>query len=164
MKVPPTLAAILVAAAVFLFSAAIPDIVVRLTAGSIVGSFGLLLLTLASLRYDLVVGVAVFLASASLFLESRRRTIDRVVSGTTNQGAPVKELVVPARDIVPGEVHPSRQDAEILDHGYEPTEETGSNTFEAVGESQDEKHPLDTVPPEPERVSEFFQAKGLASI
>lgn len=164
MKVPPTLAAILAAATVFLFSSYLPDGLVRLTAGTTVGSFAILILTLFSLKYDLVVGVAVFLAGAALFLESRRRAIERVIAGPTNQGAPIEELSKPARDIVPGEVHPPHQDPEVQDHGYEPSDETGSNDFRAVGESQDEKQPLETVPPHPERVSEFFQAKGLASL
>ena len=77
----------------------------------------------------------------------------------------IKELDTPAENLVPGEVHPDRKDSEVDDYGFEPTEESGKNDFEGLGaESQDEKQPLETVPPQPSIVSEIMQQKGLATI
>jgi hypothetical protein len=166
MKVTPALAILGVACFIFLFSSYLPDGVVRLTAGNMVGSAALLLSVLYIMRTDKVLALAVFLAAAALFLESRRRTVDRVAIAMTAEKPVfrVEQLSKPAPDLVPGEVHPSRQEPETEDYSFEPAEETGSNTFESVGESQDDKHPLETVPPHPEEVSDFLQAKGLAAV
>jgi hypothetical protein len=166
MKVTPTVAILLAAAVTFLFSSYLPDALIRLTAGNMVGSAVLLLSILVIMRTDKVLALAVFLAAAALFLEHRRRMVDRIAirMSAGKEMFPVKELSRPAPDLVPGEVHPPRHVPEYEDHSFEPSEETGSNTFERVAESQDEKHPLETVPPHPEEVSEFLQHKGLAAV
>lgn len=165
MKVTPALAVFFAAAAIFIGSPYLPDGLVHLTAGNMVGAAGLLGAILYTMRTDKVLALAVFLAAAALFLESRRRTVQRVSIAMAAE-APVfrvEQLSQPAPDLVQGEVHPARQMAEYEDHNFEPSEETGTNKFEAVGESLNEKHPLETVPPHPEEVSEFLQQKGLAS-
>ena len=120
---------------------------------------GLVLLALAK---DRVLGLASFLAVAALFLEQRRRTVEKVM--VSKPVFSVEQLNVPAPDIVPGEVHPPRKDADVDDYSFEPSEESGTNKFEAVDESYDQKEPSDTVPPHPSEVSEFLQVKGLASL
>jgi hypothetical protein len=52
----------------------------------------------------------------------------------------------------------------VEDYSFEPSEETGTDKYDGVSESFDEKQPLDTVPPQPNQVSQMLQAKGLASI
>lgn len=137
-----------------------------MTAGNIVGSAVLLLSILAIMRTDKVLALAIFLAAAALFLEHRRRMVDRIAirMSTGKEMFPVKELSKPAPDLVPGEVHPQRHLPEYEDHSFEPSEEAGSNKFEPVDESLNEKHPLETVPPHPEEVSEFLQDKGFAAV
>lgn len=166
MKVTPALAILGVACFIFLFSSYLPDAVIRLTSGNMVGSAALLLAVLYIMRTDKVLALAAFLAASALFLEFRRRTVDRVATAMAAEKPVfrVEQLSKPAPDLVPGEVHPSRDEPEHEDYSFEPAEETGSNKFEAVGESQDDKHPLETVPPHPEEVSDFLQAKGLAPV
>ena len=121
---------------------------------------GLVLLALAK---DRVLGLASFLAVAALFLEQRRRTVEKVTT-VSKPVFSVEQLNVPAPNIVPGEVHPPRKDADVDDYSFEPSEESGTNKFEAVDESYDQKEPSDTVPPHPSEVSEFLQVKGLANL
>jgi hypothetical protein len=122
---------------------------------------------LVVLQNDIVLGLATFLAVAALFLENRRRTVNKVtmMMSTTKQPFDIKELSTPAPDLVPGEIHPDHKGSEVEDYGFEPTEESGKNDVESLGaESQDQKQPLETVPPQPSLVSELMQQKGLATI
>jgi len=167
MKVSPTLAVLLVACVVFILAPFIPSFILQYTVGTQIGALLALVLVLAVLQVDIVVGLAVFLAVASLFLENRRRSVQKVITSLANTKQPfeVKELDTPAPNLVPGEIHPNHQGSETEDYGFEPTEESGKNDFEGIGaESQDEKQPLETVPPQPSVVSELMQQKGLAAI
>ena len=167
MAVSPTLSVLLVACGFFVLSPDLPTWMLELTVGTTVGALILLVLVLFVLQVDIVLGLATFLAVAALFLENRRRTVSKVSSMMTTKEEPmrIKELDTPAENLVPGEVHPDRKDSEADDYGFEPTEESGKNDFEGLGaESQDEKQPLETVPPQPSIVSELMQQKGLATI
>jgi len=165
MKVSPTLATLLIACVIFVASPLLPSWILNLTAGTTVGALLLLVLVLYVLQGDLVLGLATFLAVAALFLEQRRRTVVKVTASLAPGKVPFKvENIVDAPDLVPGEVHPAHKDSEVEDHGFEPTEDSGKDTFERVDVSQDDKEPLDTVPPKPSEVSELLQEKGLASI
>jgi hypothetical protein len=116
---------------------------------------------------DNVLGLACFLAVAALFLEQRRRKVETVKKAQDPNIQPtfsVDQLSVPAPNIVPGEVHPPRKDAEVEDYSFEPSDETGTDKYDGVSESFDEKKPLNTVPPQPNEVSQMLQAKGLANI
>ncbi len=151
---------------VFVLSPYIPTAFLKYTVGTMVGAAALLLLALYVIRMDNVLGLAVFLAVAALFLENRRRTVDSVTKIMTAEKTTfsVEQLNKPAPNIVPGEVHPPHKQADIEEYGFEPTEESGQNKFESADYSQDEKQPLDTVPPQPNEVSELLQQKGLANI
>jgi hypothetical protein len=117
------------------------------------------------LQDDIVVGLATFLAVAALFLEQRRRTVVKVTTSMVPDKVPFKvQDFKEAENLVPGEVHPTHKEADVDDYGFEPTEESGKNSFEKVDVSQDDKEPLETVPPAPSVVSELLQGKGLASI
>ena len=155
----------------FLVSPYLPYSVLQATVGTRLGAFLLLALVLYVLFLDQTLGLATFLAVAALFLEQRRRTVERVrkvaaadPSSGSNNKFQVEQLTVPAPNIVPGEVHPPRKVADIDDYSFEPSEESGNNKFEQVDESYDDKQPLETVPPQPNEVSEFIQQKGLANI
>jgi len=131
-----------------------------------VGALVMMVLVLIILQYDHVIGLAVFMAVAALFLEQRRRTVVKVQRTMTTKSEPleIKELDTPAPDLVSGERHPGRPQAEVEEYGFEPSEESGKDRFEPVDETQDHKQPLETVPPQPGEVSEFLQEKGLAHI
>jgi hypothetical protein len=167
MKLSPTLAVLLVACVFFIFSTYIPSWFLELTVGTTVGALLMLVLVLVVLQMDIVLGLATFLAVAALFLENRRRMVGKVTAMLTGGKQPfeVKELSVPAPPLVPGEIHPDHKGSTIEDSGFEPTEESGKNDYDGIGaESQDEKQPLETVPPQPNLVSELMQQKGLATI
>lgn len=155
----------------FLVSPYLPYSVLHATVGTRLGSFALLALVLYVLLLDQTLGLATFLAVAALFLEQRRRTVEHVTkvavaepSAGSNNNFQVEQLSVPAPNIVPGEVHPPRKTADVDDYSFEPSEESGNNKFEQIDESYDEKQPLETVPPQPNEVSEFIQERGLANI
>ena len=166
MKLSPTLMALVGAGAVFVLSPVLPFWVLRLTVGNMVGALVLMVLVLIVLQYDHVIGLAVFMAVAALFLEQRRRTVMKVQRTMTTKAEPleIKELDTPAPDLVPGEIHPSRPEPEVDEYDFEPSEDSGKDTFEPVDETQDHKQPLETVPPQPGEVSELLQEKGLAHI
>ena len=125
----------------------------------------MLVLVLIVLQSDIVVGLATFLAVAALFLEHRRRTVTKVTASMLQVKAPFKvEDLADAPHLVPGEKHPRHKEADVDDYSFEPTEESGKNDFDRVDESQDDKQPLETVPPVPSEVSEALQNKGLAKI
>jgi hypothetical protein len=166
MKITGTVGVLVAAGLVFVLSPYIPTAFLKYTVGTMVGAAALLLLALYVIRMDNVLGLAVFLAVAALFLENRRRTVDSVTKIMTAEKTTfsVEQLNKPAPNIVPGEVHPPHKQADIEEYGFEPTEESGQNKFESADYSQDEKQPLDTVPPQPNEVSELLQQKGLANI
>jgi hypothetical protein len=168
MKLPPTLATLLAACAVFILAPYIPSWILQLAVGTNVGALLMLVLVLVVLQTDIVLGLSVFLAVAALFLENRRRTVKKVTAIlATEKAAPleVKELSTPAPNLVPGELHPEREGSYTEDVDFQPTEDSGKNDVEDLGlESQDEKQPLETVPPQPSIVSELMQQKGLATI
>ena len=136
-------------------------------AGNTLSATVILSLVLFTLAQDRILGLATFLAVAALFLEQRRRTVDKVAAAMDPSETPgfnVKQLNVPVRDLVPGEVHPPRQESEVEDYSFEPQEEASTNKYEETGDTYDTKEPSDTVPPQPNRVSELMQLKGLANI
>jgi hypothetical protein len=155
------------ACAVFVLSPFIPSWLLKMTVGTSVGALLLMVLVLVVLQGDIVLGIATFLAVAALFLEHRRRTVAKVQLTLTPEKQPldIKELDTPAPDLVPGEIHPPPKQSDVEDVGFEPTDESGTNEFEGLTVSQDNKvPPLETVPPRPGEVSEMFQGKGLATI
>jgi hypothetical protein len=167
IKVTSTLLILLGSFMVFLLTPYIPYTVLKMTVGNTLSAAAMLCLVLYALAQDRLLGLASFLAVAALFLEQRRRTVDKVSAAMDPRAKPafnVDQLNVPARDLVPGEVHPPRKDAEVEDYSFEPSEEAGANKYEKTDDTYDDKHPSDTVPPQPNEVSEFLQLKGLANI
>ena len=167
IKVTSTLLILLGACAVFLLTPYIPYTVLKMTVGNTLSAAAMLCLVLYTLTQDRLLGLATFLAVAALFLEQRRRTVDKVAAAMDPNVKPpfnVDQLNVPARDLVPGEVHPPRKDAEIDDYSFDPSEESGTNKYEKTDDTYDDKQPSDTVPPQPSEVSQFLQDKGLAAV
>lgn len=167
IKVTSTLLILLGSFTVFLLTPYIPYTVLKMTVGNTLSAAAILCLVLYTLAQDRLLGLASFLAVAALFLEQRRRTVDKVSAAMDPRAKPsfnVDQLNVPARDLIPGEVHPPRKDAEVDDYSFEPSEESSTNKYESTDDTYDDKRPSDTVPPQPNEVSEFLQLKGLANI
>ena len=164
MKISPNLAVLLGSCVVFLITPYLPTILLEFTVGNKVGCAAILALVLAVVYVDSILGLAVFMAAAALFIEQRRRIVAKVTPTIVNKPSSVEQLNVPAPNIVPGEVHPPHKLADLEDYSFEPSEESGANKFEAVDESFDTKQPLPTVPPQPDEVSQLLQQKGLAHL
>lgn len=181
MKLSPTVVIILGSLLVFLLSSSLPMPFLNLLVGNKAGAAALLIGNLFVLRKNIVLGLAVFLAIASLFLEHRRRTVQRVresmKGGTSGEGAPIDVLERDAPDLIEGERHPSASEHTYEDYNYEPSgsskgvadeghpseEPKGEAPHLGMGESINEKAtPLATAPPDSESVSEFFQQRGFA--
>jgi hypothetical protein len=165
---------------VFLFSSYLPMPLLKLLVGNHFGVASILIGTLFVLRKNIVLGLAVFLAAASLFLEHRRRLVTRVQEAmaggsAAGAGAPVAELDRGSPDVVRGERHPDAADHSYEDYNYEPagTKEAHGNgeaqeemhadaPHLGFGESMNEKAPVPTVSSNSGAVGDFLQARGLA--
>jgi len=135
--------------ALFVFAAYIPNVILKSTVDTTLGVFLLLAAVLFTLRIDPVLSLAVFLAAGALFLENRKRIVMRLnrpkmdsnPSNLENQ-ASVASQSVDAPDLVDGEVHPDREEPSVDEHSFEPKEDA-TNEFNPVGESINEKQPLE---------------------
>lgn len=163
--------ALFLSLAVFLGSPYVPDRILKATVNTYVGVAALLLVVLYSVRQDMVVALAVFLAAGALFLENRKRQVAGGSGGGPNgqkegpvvsEPASVASLSEPAPDLQEGEVHPEFERPERDIHGFEPAEDTGSNDFRAVGHSINEKQPLATMPANSsDAAAEVYERAGL---
>jgi len=136
---------------------------------SYVGVAVILGASLVAVRYDLLVGLAVFLAAGALFLENRKRLVKKSeVSVPTNPGspAPVASLSVPAEPVMEEEVHPAFEKPTEEEHAFEPSQQEGfQNEFTPVGTSIDTKKPLTTVSSNSsQRSANFFEGQGLGHL
>ena len=135
---------------IFVFSRYIPNRVLKMTVGTYAGVVLLLGAVLIAARYDLILGLAVFLVASSLFLENRKRvlmTLSPVKADAldkTEDGAPVAALVQGSEDIIDGEAHPDHETPEVDSYKFEPSKDA-SDEFSPVGESINEKIPLETA-------------------
>ena len=163
MRYSPTLASLLAAAAVFLVSPYVPTALLKLVVGSYIGSALVLLLNLYLVQVEPVIALAVMLASASLFLEHRKRVI-RLVKDIIADGngtpAQVKSLSKPAPSIKRGEYHPPHEEPVIDEHDFVPSDEVGSNSAESLAQ----KAPIDTVHPDSQATGELMQELGFARL
>jgi hypothetical protein len=154
---------------VFLIAPYLPTAVINTLVGYRLSALLLIVLTVYVFKKDMLRGLALFLATAALFLEYRRRTIDAIrisYAGRTGPGAPISEASRPARPLVKGEIHPSAQRASVDEHEYEPGNEDSQALEAAEAETYDsavenEKGPLNTVAPGDS--VQFFMNRGLAS-
>ncbi len=165
--------ALFLSLAVFLGSPYVPDRVLKATVNTYVGVAALLLAVLYAVRQDMVVALAVFLAAGALFLENRKRLVAGNGGGgpgpngqkegpVVSEPASVASLSEPAPDLQEGEVHPEFEIPERDSHGFEPTEDTGSNDFRAVGHSINQKQPLPTMPANSsDAAAEVYERAGL---
>lgn len=161
-KLDASLAPLAAALLLLLGSRYIPDVLIRYTAGTMVGSAALLALIVVAIRKDKVLGLAVMMAVAALFLEQRRRVVGRILRGSADElqerpgGA--GEGGRPASTLVERETHPSIEEPNVEEHPFKPEEDKDG----AAGEQHDEKHPLETAGQDTEHIADVLTQKGLA--
>ncbi len=167
---------------IFVVAPMIPNALLEATVGNIVGVFVLIAGSLALLRMDLTLGTAAFLAAGALFLENRKRILSGLPSaGPSQQALPslpaasvappapepgparVQSLATPAADLIDGELHPAHETPEQDSVSFAPSESTGSNTFQPVGESINTKAVLPSgTPSSTIAAAAKYQQEGLA--
>lgn len=139
--------------AVFLATPWFPKPLLKILVGNPVSVAVLLVISIYVVRINPLDGLAVFLACGALFLENRKRTlslIEKGASGDNGSGirvstqATVDQLSVPADDLIDGEVHPEHDTPSENESSYNPKGDSGSNKFEAVDDTINEKVPLET--------------------
>ncbi len=153
---------------VFLGAPYVPNTLLEFAVNSYVGVAALLVASLLAVRYDMVVGLAVFLAAGALFLENRKRLVAGQASATpsaptmTSTPAPVTALDEPAEPVIEGEVHPAQEVPTRASHSFKPSDEDHTDDFKPVGESINQKEPLESVPSNrSQAVADLFEREGL---
>ena len=152
----------------------LPTAIINAAVGNRIGAFLVICLAVYTFKLNIILGLGVFLATAALFLEYRRRTIDTIRTAFSQKqvGAPVKELTKSAKPLIPGEVHPGSEDPSIEESGYEPSHsedqdihlQEATDAYESRAVEND-KMPLETVPSNNSgEVGQFFLNKGLANV
>lgn len=154
---------------VFLIAPYLPTALIDTLAGYRLSALLMIVITVYTFKKNMLQGLALFLATAAIFLEYRRRTIDAIrisYAGAGAKGASLSEASRPARPLVKGEIHPRTQRASVDEHEYEPGNEDSQAQEAAEAETYDsavenEKAPLNTVSPGDS--VHFYMNKGLAN-
>lgn len=152
----------------FLAAPYLPRPLLNLTVGNRIGAFLVLLGGIYLLQMDMVLGVAGFLAAAALFLEHRRRIVagiqEKLASSTKSRPATLAEASRPARDLVPGETHPSFDSPDVGDYAGDIDDKyDGGHDLATEGPAvHNEKTLLETESNLGE-VTHFLQSKGFAN-
>lgn len=119
---------------------------------------------LAALRCGPIPGVLVLFAVLLTFVERNTLHIKNALLGKAAGEEPkYEQQLAPAPPMAPEEVHPPAifPDTESLD--YMPNEESGSNAFEPVGQTIDEKNVIPTISSTPEVAEKYFVDQGLGA-
>lgn len=130
-----------------------------------VGTVILLLLVLAAVSLGPVPGVLVFLAATLTYVQRNRSIIGTKMSSRTDQNIrepSYDEQMAPAPPMSEHEVHPLPQLPPREEHSFLPSDDDGSNHFEAVDNTINEKNVIKTISPLPEEASEYYLQQGLA--
>ena len=156
---------------VFLLAPWTPSVLLKVLVGNPIGVFALLAVSLVTVRYNVIDGLAVFLACGVLFLEYRKRTLSRIENASTGDDgsgmrvsthASVDSLSTPADDLVDGEVHPEHDRPSEDESSFNPKGDTGSNKFDPVDETINEKMPPETSSGSAIEMADKFVRGGLA--
>jgi hypothetical protein len=129
------------------------------------GTVILLLLVLAAISLGPVPGVLVFLAATLTYVQRNRSILNVKMSSRTDQTVrepSYDEQTAPAPPMSEHEVHPLPQQPSREEHSFLPSDDDGSNHFEAVDNTINEKNVIKTISPLPEQASEYYLQQGLA--
>lgn len=128
-----------------------------------VAAFVLLGVVLAALPYGPIPGVLVLLAVLLTFVERNRITIkNALLSKAAGEEPTYQKQLQASLPMDPNEVHPLPTLPATEELSYMPNDEMGSNEFEAVAPSQDEKNVIPTISSSPEQAEKYFLKQGLA--
>lgn len=130
-----------------------------------VGSLILLVIVLAAVSLGPIPGTLVFFAALLTFVQRNRGIIQTKMSSRTDQV--VREpsydrQMESAAPMSETEVHPQPELPSREEHGFLPSEDDGTNHFEPVDTSINEKTALETISPLPERAVDYYLQQGLA--
>jgi hypothetical protein len=141
-----------------------PQQIIDLFNGTI-GTLLLLLLILGAVSLGPQAGVLVFLAATLTYVQRNRSIISTKISSRTDQAVrepSYEEQTASAPPMSEHEVHPLPQLPPREEHSFLPSDDDGSNHFEAVDSTINEKDVIKTISPLPEQASEYFLQQGFA--
>ncbi len=129
-----------------------------------IAAFVLLAVALAALPFGPIPGVLVLLAVLLTFVERNRLTIkNSLLEKAAGETVTYQEQLQASLPMDPNEVHPLPTTPALEEHAFMPNDEMGSNDFEPVAASQDEKNVIQTISSTPDVAGKFFLNQGLAS-
>ena len=127
-------------------------------------AFVLLAIVLIALPYGPIPGVLVLLAVMLTFVERNRVTIQNAfLAKATGEEPKYEQQLAASPPMSPDEIHPSPVVPDVESIDFQPNEESGSNAFEAIGDSQDEKNVIQTISSTPEVAAKFFVNQGFGA-
>ena len=127
-------------------------------------AFVLLAIVLAALPYGPIPGVLVLLAVLLTFVERNRITIKNALLAKAAGEEPTYQKQLQASlPMDPNEVHPLPTLPATEELDYMPNDEMGSNEFEPVAVSQDEKNVIPTISSTPEVAERHFLNQGFGA-
>jgi hypothetical protein len=147
-----------IAVAWSLFLPFYPDTLFVLLDG-MVGVFLLLLAVLLALPCGAVTGVVVLVAVALTFVERNRRKIQRKIIDVP--AVTYQQQLAPSPPMSDEEIHPSYDSPPEEEVPFYPEESAGSDSFEPIGSSIDDKQPIKTLTPDNDRTERLYVSQGL---
>lgn len=127
-------------------------------------AFVLLAIVLLALPYGPIPGVLTLVAVLLTFVERNRFTIQNaLLNKATGEEAKYDEQLAAAPPMSPDEIHPAPVLPDVESVDFQPNEESGSNAFEPIGDSQDEKNVIQTISSTPEVAAKYFLNQGLGA-
>jgi hypothetical protein len=129
-----------------------------------IAAFVLLALVLAALPFGPIPGVLVLLAVLLTFVERNRVTIkNSLLEKAAGENPTYQEQLKASLPMDPDEVHPLPTIPTTEEHDFMPNDEMGSDAFEPVAASQDEKNVIQTISSTPDVAAKYYLNQGLAS-
>ena len=130
-----------------------------------VGSLILLVIVLAAVSLGPIPGTLVFLAALLTFVQRNRGILQTKMSSRTDQK--VREpsydrQMESAPPMSETEVHPLPDLPPREEHSFSPSDDDGTNHFEPVDSTINDKVALETISSLPERATDYYLQQGLA--
>lgn len=144
----------------FLTAPFLPTTLYKMAFSNMIVPLVLLVALLVSLRTSPIGSVTLLLAVMALFVEYRARVISMSLPPAT-KAPEYEQQLAPAPPVVPDEVHPEPKLPSGKMVYYKPAGETGTNIFEPIDGSINQKKALEG-PRLPEEANKFLVQQGLA--
>jgi hypothetical protein len=130
-----------------------------------VGSLLLLVLVISAVSLGPTAGSLVFLAALLTFVQRNRGILQTKMSSRTDQKVREPSYDAQMESAPPlsqNEVHPPALQPETEDLSFLPSDADGTNHFEPVDSTINEKTALQTISSLPERATDYYLQQGLA--